>query len=201
MTKNKLILFLLLLVTTTSTTSLAATGGFIFEPGIGYKTETLKLTDLSQNLTTYKFSGAVGSLKIGIQANSGVSLSLVGEHSTGKAEVDPSVLEKPDYSHTLAGFQIGVSAMNTMKIYLGYAPFNSFEIKSTDSLNDFKLKGHAYQAGIMFFPFSRLGLGAQYNVNQYTEISGTQFNLGPEVDNYFDKIDSQDLSFILAIYI
>lgn len=202
MTKNKVILFLVLLVTTTSISSNAAGGGgFLIEPGIGYKQETLKLTDLSQNLTQYKFSGPMMSLKLGVLSSTGVSLAIVGERSSGKVEIDPVVTDKPKFSHTIAGFQIGVSAMNAMKIYLGYAPYNQFEVETNTSAAGFKLSGHTYQAGVMFFPFQYIGLGAQYNVNQYNEVSGSQFTSGKDTNLYFDKIDSQDLSFSLSIFL
>ena len=198
----KSILSLVLLVTTTCMTAKAymgGGGGYIFEPGIGYKTETLKMTDLSQNLTQYKFTGPVGTLKLGILSPSGVSLALAGEYSSGKAILDPTVTENPSFTHTIAGFQLGVSALNAMKIYLGYAPYNQLEIDSNNSLQGFKLSGQTYQAGVMFYPFSHLGIGAQYNVNIYKNITGTQFTNSKDVDTYYNKIDAQDVSIMLSI--
>lgn len=199
--KLKHAIVLSVLLVTTSGFSAKANGGgaFIFEPGIGYKEETLKLTDLSQNLTKLSMKGPVGSLKVGVQSSAGVSLNLVGEQFSGKAELDPTSTDKPKFTHTIAGFQVGVSAMNAMKIYLGYAPYNKLELKDEGSFTGYTLSGHTYQAGVMFFPFRFIGLGVQYNINQYKEIEGTQFTSGKEVDTYFDKIDSQDLSFTLSI--
>ncbi len=90
MTK-KAILFLVLLVTTSGFTSKAnanttGSGSFIFEPGIGYKEETLKLTDLSNSITKYSMKGPVASLKLGLQSAAGVSLLLAGEQVQGVAE-------------------------------------------------------------------------------------------------------------------
>lgn len=194
-------LLLVLLVTTSGFSAQANRGGgdFIIEPGIGYKEESLKLTTLSNSLTTYSLKGPVGSLKIGVQSSAGVSLLLFGEQISGKAEIDPTTTDKPKFTHTIAGFQVGVSAMNAMKIYLGYAPVNKLEFKDEGSFSGFTLSGHTYQAGVMFFPFRFVGLGVQYNINQYKEIEGVNYSASKEVDDHFSKIDSQDLSYSLSI--
>lgn len=194
------ILFLVLLVTTSGfTTKANAAGAVIIEPGIGFKEETLKLTDLSQNLTKYSMKGPVASLKLGVSSAAGVSLLLAGEQIKGKAEINGNLTDKPEFTHTIAGFQIGVSALNAMKIYLGYSPLNKLEIETAGSVQGLTLSGQTYTAGVMFFPFRYIGLGAQYNINQFKEVEGSQFLLGKDVDLYFDKIDSTDLSFTLSI--
>lgn len=191
---------LLVLLITTSCLN-AQADFFIFEPGIGQKDETLKLTNLLEQESKYKLKGLVTTLKLGIRSPSGVSLVLAGEYSKGQADIEPAPTEKPDFSHLVAGFQVGVQAMGAMKIYLGYAPHNELELKDAGAFSGFKLSGNTYQAGLMFYPFTFLGLGAQYNIHQYKEVSGSQFNSGKDVKTYFDKIDSQDLSFLLAIEI
>jgi len=198
---KKAILSLVLLVTTSGITSKAkaAGGAFIIEPGIGYKEETLKLTDTSQNLTKMSMTGPVGSLKIGVTSAAGVSLLLAGEQMSGKAEIEGNLIDKPKFTHTIAGFQIGVSALNAMKIYLGYSPFNKLEFKDEGTFQGFTLSGHTYTAGVMFFPFRFIGLGVQYNINQFKEIEGAQYSASKEVDDHFDKVDSTDLSFTLSI--
>lgn len=197
---KKAILFLVLLVTTSGITSKAkAAGAFITEPGIGYKEETLKLTDLSQNLTKISMTGPVGSLKIGVISAAGVSLLLAGEQMSGKAEIEGNLTDKPKFSHTIAGFQIGVSAMNAMKIYLGYSPLNKLKFEDEGSFQGFTLSGQTYTAGVMFFPFRFVGLGVQYNINQFKEIEGANYTSSKEIDDHFDKVDSTDLSFTLSI--
>jgi hypothetical protein len=203
MTK-KTILFLVLLVTTSGFTSKAnagamSSGSFIFEPGIGYKEETLKLTDLSSNLTKFSMKGPVASLKIGVQSAAGVSLLLAGEQAQGTAEIEGNLTDKPKFSHTVAGFQVGVSAMNAMKIYLGYSPFNKLKLEDEDTYDGFTLSGQSYTAGVMFFPFRFIGLGVQYNVNQFKEIEGANYTSSKDVTDHFDKIDSTDLSLTLSI--
>lgn len=198
---KKAILSLVLLVTTSGITSKAkaASGAFIIEPGIGYKEESLKLTDLSQNLTKYTMTGPVGSLKIGVTSAAGVSLLLTGEQMSGKAKIEGNEIDKPKFTHTIAGFQVGVSAMNAMKIYLGYSPLNKLEFEDAGTVQGLTLSGHTYTAGVMFFPFRFVGLGVQYNINQFKEVEGDQFTSGKEVDTYYDKIDSTDLTFTLSI--
>ena len=199
MTKNA-ILFLVLLVTTSGITSKAkAAGAVIIEPGIGYKEETLKLTTLSNSLTKFSMKGPVASLKLGVQSAAGVSLLLAGEQLRGKAEIESNLNDKPSFTHTIAGFQIGVSAMNAMKIYLGYSPMNKLAFEAEGSSQEMTLNGQTYTAGVVFFPFRYVGLGVQYNVNQFKEVEGPQFTSGKDVDLYFDKIDSTDLSFTLSI--
>ena len=197
---KKAILFLVLLVTTSGfSTTANASGAVIIEPGIGYKEETLKLTDLSQDLTKVSMKGPVASLKLGFVSAAGVSLLLAGEQIRGTAEIDGNPTDKPKFTHTIGGFQVGVSAMNAMKIYLGYSPLNKLEIEGTGAVQEITLSGHTYTAGLMFFPFRFLGLGAQYNIHQFKEVEGPQFTSGKDVDLYFDKIDSTDLSFTLSI--
>ncbi len=197
---KKAILSLVLLVTTSGITSKAkAAGAFIIEPGIGYKEETLKLTDLSQALTKYSMTGPVASLKLGVTSAAGVSLLLAGEQISGKAKIEGNEIDKPKFTHTIAGFQVGVSAMNAMKIYLGYSPLNKLKFEDEGSLQGFTLSGHTYTAGVMFFPFRFVGLGVQYNINQFKEIEGANYTSSKEVDDHFDKIDSTDLSFTLSI--
>lgn len=199
MTKNA-ILFLVLLVTTSGITSKAnAAGAVIIEPGIGYKEESLKTTALDQSLTKISMKGPLATLKIGVQSSAGVSLLLAGEQLRGKAEVDGNATDKPKFTHTIAGFQVGVSAMNTMKIYLGYSPLNKLEFEAEGTLQEMKLSGSTYTAGVMFYPFRYVGLGVQYNVNVFKEVEGPQFTAGKETDKYFEKIDAQDLSFTLSI--
>lgn len=199
MSKNA-ILFLVLLVTTSGITTKAnAAGSVIIEPGIGYKEESLKLTSLSNNLTQFSMKGPMYSLKLGVQSAAGVSLLLAGEQLKGKAEIEDNLTDKPKFTHTIAGFQVGVSAMNTMKIYLGYSPLNKFELEAEGAINETTLTGQTYTAGVMFFPFRYVGLGAQYNVNQFKEVEGPTYTLGKDVDLYFDKIDSTDISFTLSI--
>jgi hypothetical protein len=149
---------LVLLVTTSGITTQAARGGgeFVFEPSLGYKEETLKLTDYSENATQINMKGALGGLKIGVQSSAGVSLLLAGEYLTGKAKIDPVTNDEPKFKHTIAGFQVGVTAMNAMKIYLGYAPLNKLEFSYENSVNDFSLTGQTYQAGLMFTNLKKL---------------------------------------------
>ncbi len=89
--------------------------------------------------------------------------------------------------------------MNAMKIYLGYSPFNKLKIEDEGSMDGFTLTGHTYTAGVMFFPFHYVGLGVQYNVNQFKEIEGADYTSSKDVTDHFEKIDSTDLAFNLSI--
>ena len=171
-----------------------ATAAFMIEPSIGYRQETVKLTDLSQNQTQVKMNSPVYGLKMGFTNALGISIDLAGSFSNGKTEFTPNLSEQPDYAHTVGSAQIGVNAMGLLKIYLGYILSDDLEIKTNPMIQGYKLKGQGLQAGLMTFPFPRLGLGIQYNVHQFKEISGTAFTNGSDLKNYFDKVDAQDIS-------
>lgn len=193
--KNTHIIFSIIMTFST----IAQAGAFIIEPGLGYKQETLKLTDKNtQAITKYSMYSGLASLKLQMYSGTGVSLGLSGEYSSGKADIEPSVTDRPEFTHFIGSFQLGVSAMESMKLYLGYAPMNELEFKNNLTFTGFKLKGSSYQAGIVFYPFHRFALGTQYNINIYKEISGQNYTLGKDVDLYFQKMDSQDLSFTLS---
>jgi hypothetical protein len=177
----------------------AQAGTFIIEPGLGYKQEVLKLTDKNtQALTKYSMYSGLASLKLQMYSGTGVSLGLAGEYSSGKTDIEPAASDRPEFSHFIGSFQLGVSAMESMKLYLGYAPVNELEFKSNLTFTGFKIKGHSYQAGIAFYPFSRFALSAQYNINIYKEIIGPNYTSGKDTDLYFQKMDSQDISFSLS---
>jgi len=189
----------LIITAVLSFSTIANAGTFIIEPGVGYKQEILKLTDKNtQAITKYSMYSGLASLKLQMYSGTGVSLGLAGEYSSGKADIMPTVTDRPEFTHFIGSFQLGVSAMESMKLYLGYAPMNELEFKSNLSFTGFKIKGSSYQAGIVFYPLNRFALGAQYNINIYNEISGNNFTLGKDVDLYYQKMDSQDLSFTLS---
>ena len=169
---------------------------FMIEPSIGYRQETVKLTDIlpPQNQTEIKMNSPTYGLKLGFTSAMGISFDLAGNRSSGKAEYTPALTESPNYSHNIGSIQVGVNAMGLLKIYLGYIAIDDLEIQTNNFIQGFKMKGHGFQAGLMTFPFQRVGLGIQYNVHQFTEISGANFTNGPDIKNYFDKIDVQDIS-------
>jgi len=43
-----------------------------------------------------------------------------------------------------------------------------------------------------------LNFGAQYNLNQYNEISGNNYTAGSKLNTYFNKIDTQDYILFLS---
>ena len=172
---------------------------YIIEPSIGYRQESIKFTDLTNTSTDLKVNSPIYGLKLGVTLLGGISFDLAGSRSSGKAQFTPAITEQPDYSHNLGTFQVGVNAMGILKIYLGYILLDEFEVQTNTSVQGFKMKGSGFQAGIMTFPFSRLGIGAQYNVHQFKEISGASYTLGSDVKNYYQKIDVQDLALSLSV--
>ena len=172
---------------------------FMIEPSVGYRQETLKTTTISQTESQLKLNAPTFGLKLGFASPIGISFDISGQQTSGKASSEPAVNEEPEFSHTVGSAQVGVSAMGILKIYLGYIFSSELDIKSTPSAEGFKMKGPGYQAGLMTFPFPRVGLGLQYSVHKFNEISGTNYTTGHEVKNYFEKIDNQDVSATLSI--
>lgn len=179
-------------------TSISAKAGFMIEPSLGLRNESLKLTDISSNESEFKMNGLGYGLKLSFASPLGISLGLGGQYFSGKTESTPALSEQPDFNHMTTSLQIGVSAMGLLRIYLGYLISNDLEIKEKAIYPGIKLKGGGYQAGLTFYLFRGLGLNFQYNVNQFKKVSGTQFNLGDDVNTYYDKIDSQDFSVDLS---
>ncbi len=172
---------------------------FMIEPSVGIRQETLKTTTLSQVDSQLKLNAPTFGLKLGFASPIGISFDISGQQTSGKAASEPAVNDEPEFTHTIGSAQVGVSAMGILKIYLGYIFSSQLEIKSTPSAEGFKMKGPGYQAGLMTFPFPRVGLGLQYNVHQFNEITGTNYTNGTEIKNYFEKIDVQDISASLSI--
>ena len=174
----------------------AVASAFI-EPSIGYRSHILKLTDITSATTEIKMTTPVYGLKFGYSSPLGIDLNLAYDYSAGKAEILPAA-EKNDFTQTTGSVQLGVSALGTLKIYLGYGFLNELKIKQGITTSDMNLKGQAYQAGLQFKLFSRVMLGLQYNINQYKTIEGRNFILGEKIDSYFNKVDSQDYSMTLS---
>jgi hypothetical protein len=170
----------------------------MFEPSIGYRNESLKLTDLSKQETQFKSALPVYGLKVGYRSLIGVDLNLAGEYSKGQIEVT-GLTEKSDSTHQSASAELGVSALGLLKIYLGYSFMNEFKIENSHSLQGFKLSGPAYLAGLQLKLFPSINLGMQYNLNQFNKISGSAYTLNDSTESYFSKIDSQDYNIYLTL--
>ena len=188
----------LLLILANSNTFAAGSGQFVMEPSVGYRNETVKLTDLVHQEKTLKSAVPVFGLKLGYQSMLGVDLNLAYDFSKGKMEVS-SLTEKNDFTHQTSSLQLGISALGQMKIYLGYAFLNDLKLDDSPSMTGFKLSGPAYIAGLQFKLFPHLNLGAQYNLNQFKKITGSAYALSDDSETHFSKIDTQDYSLYLSL--
>jgi predicted porin len=167
------------------------------EPSVGYKSETLKLTDKLSTDTKVTMSTPVYGLKIGLRSPVGIDINLAGDYSTGKATFSPTD-EKNNFNHKVGAVQLGISALGQMKIYLGYGFLNELSIDEGILNSDMKLKGQAYQAGLQFKISPWFYLSGQYDINQFKTIEGKAYTNGSSVDQYYSKIDSQDFTFALS---
>lgn len=181
-----------------TTSQALANPSLLLEPSIGFRNETIHLTDLSQVETKLKSSSPVYGLKLGYHSPMGVDVNLAYDYSNGKMEISGDD-EKSKFSHQTASAQLGINALGTMKIYLGYAFLNEVKLDGTSSREGFKLSGPAYLVGLQFKVFSYVNLGAQYNLNQFNKITGSNYTLGDDTEKYFTKIDSQDYSINLSL--
>ena len=189
--------FFLLLITGLSAQAFMSGSILFVEPSIGYRNETIKLTDKSNAESQIKIGTPVYGLKIGYRTALAIDFNLAADYSSGKADMSPLV-EKNNFSHKMISAQLGINALGLMKIYLGYAFSNELQFEDGLLNLGYKLSGPAYIAGIQYRLFSSVFLGAQYNLNQFNSISGAQFTNGDKVDQYFNKLDLQDYSFSLS---
>ena len=191
-----------IVLTLTSFISLSVSAGvlgdaFYIEPSIGLRTETMKLTDLSSNTTDVKMSAPQIGLKFSYRNRSGLEVGIGGDYSTGKADIS-GVAEKNDFVKTNTGITIGVNSLGIVKMYLGASLSNEFVLKESPSLQEVKFSGSSYQAGLVFKLLRWLNFGLQYNLNQYTKVSGQAYQLGSGLEAYFSKVDTQDYTGFLS---
>lgn len=187
-----------LLIFCLSFTAEFAQAGYFIEPYLGAKTETLKLTDLANSTIEIKSSGTpTFGLKIGYRSLMGIDLNLAGETTSGQATVSGQS-EKIKFSHTIGALQLGVNALGLLKMYLGTSFQNVFTLDDSAGLQGFKLSGPSYQAGLQIRLFQMLNLGLQYNLHQFTTITGPAFAADNRIETHFLKNDSQDYSIYLS---
>lgn len=170
---------------------------FFTEPYLGYKSESIKLTDLSNSRTEISTAQPNFGLKLGYRSNVGVDINISGEFSSGTAKVS-TLTEQPKFTRALHSIQLGVNALGPVKMYLGTALTNEFKLEDSASLQGFKLAGPSYHAGVLFRLFTFMNLGLQYNLNQYNTIEGANYNSGNKTETYYNKIDNQDYAFYLS---
>lgn len=174
-----------------------AHAGFFIEPFIGYKSETIKLTDFLNSVTEIKTAEPSYGVKLGYRSLVGIDLNLAGEISTGQASVS-SQIEKSKFSHTNASIQLGVNALGLIKMYLGSSFLNEFNLEDSSSLQGYKLSGPAFHAGLQLKFFPLISLGLQYNLNQYNSIVGANYIGDSKIETYYSKNDTQDYSIYLS---
>lgn len=194
----KAVFTLLFFLGAASVSAAAAAGSLLLEPSLGYRSETVQLTDLGQIETKLKTSSPIYGLKFGYRSPIGVDVNLAYDYSNGKMEISGDQ-EKSKFTHQTASAQLGINALGLMKIYLGYAFMNELKLEETLSRTGFKLSGPAYLVGLQFKIFQYMNLGFQYNLNQFNQITGPAYANGDDTEKYFTKIDSQDYSINLSI--
>lgn len=165
----------------------------LFEPFVGYRTESMTITTTSNIDTKLSSTHPSFGLRFGYQSPLGIELNLAGEYSSGQMSITPDNT-KSDFTHQTVSAQLGVNAMGLLKIYLGYGFMNDFKLGDPSTISGFTLKGTSYQAGVQIKLLPYLSVGAQYNINDYKTIEGAAFTSGPEIEKYFNKIDVQDFA-------
>lgn len=187
-----------ILILIVTSINFAYASSLLLEPSIGFRSETIQLTDLSQNETKFKSATPIYGLKVGYRSPIGVDVNLAYDYSNGKMQISGDE-ERMNFSHQTASAQLGINALGLMKIYLGYAFLNEIKLDEIPSLSAFKLSGPAYLVGLQFSLFPYLSLGTQYNLNQFNQITGSAYTVGDDTEKYFTKIDSQDYSIYLSL--
>ncbi len=171
---------------------------FLMTPSIGYKMQTIKLTDNADGEHSIKMSDPAYGLKLGFRSASGVGFDIAGDYTTGKSKSTTAGIEaESGYSHITAATQLSVSA-NVFKIYLGYVLMNEITFKSDTPGNGSKVKGTGYQAGVALSLTPALSLGAQYQIDQLNQINLESIGSYQDLKNYYKKVDSQSTTISLA---
>ena len=179
-------------------TTAAGSSMYFFEPSVGYRSHTLRLTNYANSETKIAMASPEYGARLGLRSLMGIDFNLAYQYTAGKAEYYPAA-EKNNFSQKTAAVQLGINALGLMKMYLGYGFMNELQIEQGLLNSDLKLKGASYQAGLQFklIPFVELGL--QYNVNQFKNIEGKNYLASDAVETYYNKVDSQDYSASLSI--
>lgn len=169
-----------------------------FEPLAGYQFQTLKLVDLANTAQDFKSDSPLVGAKFGVKTPFGVSLDLIGTYAEGKAKSTPVASFDPTFTHMVGAAQLGVSASNVMKLFLGYIFTTEYKINQNEIFPGLKLTGPGYQAGVAFFFARNFSFTINYNVHQFKKISGTTYNLGDDVKLYYTTHDLSDLATYLS---
>ncbi len=171
---------------------------FVISPSLGYKMQTIKLTDTADVDKNVKMSDPTYGLKLGLQSMTGVGFDLSGDYTSGKSKISTSGTEQEsNYTHTTAAAQLSVAA-SAFKIYLGYVFMNEISLKNDIPANSSKIKGTGYQAGIALALSSSFSLGAEYQIDQFSQINIASVGSFEDIKNQYKKIDSQSTTIILA---
>lgn len=187
------LLFLLLIAC-----SQRSNAAFVITPNVGYKSQTIKLTDNANVDVNMKMSDPSYGLKLGFQSLSGVGFDVAGDITSGKSHVTSLSVEKGlNYSHTTAAAQLSVRAQ-IFKIYLGYVFLNEMTIKGEQISDNFKTKGTGYQAGIALALSRSIELTAQYQIDLFNQINFESVQSYEDIKNYYKKVDIQSLSLYLS---
>lgn len=170
------------------------------EPFVGYKNESIKFIDLTNNATQVKAADPSYGLKFGYRSVLGIDFNLAGNIASGNAETSGQT-EKNKYSHKSAAVELGINSFGLIKMFLGTNFLNEFKLEDSTALPGYTLTGPSYFAGLQFKFLSIMNLGVQYNLNQYNEITGSAYTNGKKIETYFSKIDTQDYLIYLSISI
>lgn len=170
---------------------------FFLEPYIGYKTENTQLTNLVSTQIDIKTTTPAFGLKLGIRSPIGVDVSVYGEYVTGQASIT-NLADKNKFHKNSSGAQLSVNSLGFVKMYLGTTFSNVFTLEESNQLQELSLKGSCYNAGLLFRVLPYVNLGVQYNLNQYSEVSGAAYTSGEKIDTYYSKVDNQDYMIYLS---
>lgn len=194
MLQNKSNLVLILLVIGLFSSNSFA-GLINITPNVGYKNETLKLTDLSGAETQAKMNQPFYGLKVGLMTSTGVSLDVSGQIFSGKGTATQSGIDfETDFNHKAIAALIGVTAMNTFKISIGYILFNELSVKDLSSGTEAAFKGPGYQVGLGINLTQSISANLQYEIFQFNQVQISPSTSYQDIKDVFKSCDSQALS-------
>ncbi len=199
MFQNKKNLFLLIASTILTTTAQA--GLFQITPNIGYRNLTLKATDILNNSSETESNNLFYGLKLGLMSGSGINFDIAGSLSSGKAKSTLSGFEtEQDLNHKIISASLGVTAMNTFKIFLGYIFIDELTIKTPSvPLSQIELTGPGFLVGVGVHMTQSISATLQYDVHQFNQVKLESVGQFQDIKTAYEKLDTQSISLGLGM--
>lgn len=169
-------------------------------PYAGYSSASLKLKTPAAVTTEVTMKNPIFGLSIGYRSMTGADLTLNGTYVKGTADSKTAgVTTKVKNEHKTGSVQLGLN-LSAMRVYLGYIAMNDLKSVSEDETDSTTFTGSGYQAGLEFALTTRLTVNVQYDLHQFSKVKDNINGTTSNMDDVFEKSDSQTTSAGLKFY-